>query len=336
MVRAVLLAFEMIHAVAALQGHIMRDCVNLTKPLSLAGVRAPPGQQLLHGGGDDGCDAGFCAGATRCYPTTAGIVYYAEFDVPPLPATFDPSSMTDYIYFNIFFGYGNDLDNPAYPACLATDSCSGDGHGRFNQFVPQLMLGSALCNSSNAAVDPASNKTYSPYWCTFDRWHIGAQYFFALYPDPTNHSSASGFDARAATGELIAVEPGETVYTRFTRGDHRADGGGGGGGGWKLATGVVGDRVPPSVVHAPQPFMGLVPSAPSWAVADYDVAYAGSCWELYGNRRASDYPPFMHYRHTLTAPTPETFWHAWALDEGSAATNCSTTVFSKYTCMACR
>ena len=65
MVRAVLLAFEMIHAVAALQGHIMRDCVNLTKPLSLAGVRAPPGQQLLHGGGDDGCDAGFCAGATR-------------------------------------------------------------------------------------------------------------------------------------------------------------------------------------------------------------------------------------------------------------------------------
>ena len=88
---------------------------------------------------------------------------------------------------------------------MASDSCSGDGHGRFNQFVPQLMLGSALCNSSNAARDPTSNKTYAPHWCKFDRWHIGAQYFFALYPDPANHSSASGFDARAATGELIAV-----------------------------------------------------------------------------------------------------------------------------------
>ena len=40
---------------------------------------------------------------------------------------------------------------------------------------------------------------------------------------------------------------------------------------------------------------GLVASAPSWAAPDYGVAYAGSCWELYGNTRASDYPPYMHY-----------------------------------------
>ena len=84
-----------VFAGAQVRGHVMHNCVNLTKPISLAGVRAPPGQQLLRGGD---CDAGFCAGATRCYPTTAGIVYYAEFDVPPLPTTFEPESMTDYIY----------------------------------------------------------------------------------------------------------------------------------------------------------------------------------------------------------------------------------------------
>ena len=226
--------------------------------------------------------------------------------------------------FNIFFGYGNDHDNPNFPACMASDACSGDGHGRFNQFVPQLMLGSALCNSSNAAIDPGSNKSYAPYWCKFDSWHIGAQYFFALYPDPSNHSSASGFDSRAATGDLIAVDEGETVYTRFSR----HGGGRGGSEGavvWTLEMGVVGDRVPASVVEAPQPFMGLVPSAPSWGMPDYNVAYAGSCWELYGNTRPSDYPPYMHYRHTFTTPQPENFWHAWALDEGSAVTNCSTT-----------
>ena len=47
------------------------------------------------------------------------------------------------------------------------------------------------------------------------------------------------------------------MYTRFTR---RADV-------WRLAMGVVGDRVPPSVVVAPQPFMGpscsyFVPALP--------------------------------------------------------------------------
>ena len=57
------------------------------------------------------CNAGFCVGPPRCYPTDNGpggadLVWEAEFDVPPLPATFDPSSMTDYIYFNLVFGYG--------------------------------------------------------------------------------------------------------------------------------------------------------------------------------------------------------------------------------------
>jgi hypothetical protein len=67
------------------------------------------------------------------------------------------------------------------------------------------MLGSALCNSSNAAKDPATNLTYSPYWCHLDRWAIGAQYFFAEWAS-SNHSSAAGFVGHAATGDLIYVD----------------------------------------------------------------------------------------------------------------------------------
>ena len=40
--------------------------------------------------------------------------------------------MTDYIYFNIFFGYGQDRDNPVWPNCrcvdgsgVGPDCCSG-------------------------------------------------------------------------------------------------------------------------------------------------------------------------------------------------------------------
>lgn len=65
------------------------------------------------------CDATFCVGPPTCYPTTvsSGLVWEASFDVPPLPKTFDPTSMTDYIYFNIVFGYGQPHDNPQYPGC---------------------------------------------------------------------------------------------------------------------------------------------------------------------------------------------------------------------------
>ena len=147
---------------------------------------------------------------------------------------------------------------------------------RYNQFVPQLMLGRTLCDSSN-------HPDYSPVWCTLHKWHIGdrspnptppdpdpsrppasvraahpcrspvafvcrrlrvsagdqlrvscctrmlstrhmphattgSQYFFGLY-GCQNHSDASGCppQGRAATGELVPVEEGDTVYTRFDR-----------------------------------------------------------------------------------------------------------------------
>merc|ERR1719410_1567122 len=61
------------------------------------------------------------------YPASAS--YYTEFNVPPLPS-FNPAQQTYYIYYDMHF-------NP-------------DGQNEDNQFVPQLMLGNVLCNSTNS------------------------------------------------------------------------------------------------------------------------------------------------------------------------------------------
>ena len=117
------------------------------------------------------------------------------------------------------------------------------------------MLGSVLCNSTNAGKDPSNGERYSPKWCKLDNWAIGAQYFFAEY-GCANRSTAGNcggaFKAHAATGDLIPVHPGETVYTKFDRVGPGADAG------WRLTMGVTGDRVPASVVVADKPYMGLV------------------------------------------------------------------------------
>ena len=302
-------------------GGSMQDCVPVGAPASPRSprVRRPTASASTT---PPTCQASFCAGPGRCYPTvgTNSVVdWYAEFDIPPLPKTFDPSTMTDYIYYNLFTGYGKDTDNPRYPSCLQKHGgpgCVGDGHGRFNQFVPQLMLGTALCNSTNAKVDPKTGLPYSPRWCHLDKWAIGAQYFFATFAcpgQPNNHSSACPFSSFAATGSLIDVVEGETVYTRFSRSDEQ----------WTLTMGVKGDRVPPSVVVATQPYMGLVPTTSSWSEDTYNTIYAGSCWELYGLSKATDYPPFMRYRHTMSASAAGAdFWHPWGLDEGNNETSC--------------
>ena len=45
--------------------------------------------------------------------------------------------------------------------------------GYYNQFVPQLMLGNVLANSTNFP-------DYEPQWLQLNQWHIGAQYFMGL------------------------------------------------------------------------------------------------------------------------------------------------------------
>ena len=79
------------------------------------------------------CRAGLCAGPNARYPTAPSVVFYSEMTVPELPEDFGPKTpLTDYLYYNIVFD-------------SAGASAKG---GHFNQFVPQLMLGGCLTNST--------------------------------------------------------------------------------------------------------------------------------------------------------------------------------------------
>merc|ERR1712227_1084139 len=75
----------------------------------------------------ESCAGNICAGMAH-YAVDPGVHFYAEFDVPGMQEAPVDGSVTDYIYFNIFFG------NPPT--------------GKMNQFVPQLMLGEALTSST--------------------------------------------------------------------------------------------------------------------------------------------------------------------------------------------
>ena len=65
-----------------------------------------------------------------------------------------------------------------------------------NQFVPQLMLGNPLCDSTGPPL-------YKPIWHEHTTWVIGSQYFFELF----NHT-ANKTEGHAATGELFDVKAG--------------------------------------------------------------------------------------------------------------------------------
>jgi hypothetical protein len=127
------------------------------------GFKPPPKTQ---------CHGGPCGGMAH-YPTAPGIAYYAEFDVPGMPKKMD--GICYYIYFNIFF--------------------SGKGHGRMNQFVPQLMLGNSLTSSSGP---PA----YKPKWVHHDSWVFSSQYFMEI----NNTKSGNAAEGHAATGEAYPAK----------------------------------------------------------------------------------------------------------------------------------
>ena len=123
------------------------------------------------------CNGGFCSSLVH-YPIV-GSSHYSEFNVPALPTDI---ANCYYIYYNIDW-------QPAGPPSVKQ---------AMNQFVPQLMLGEALDDSSNAP-------HYLPRWHNHKTWVFGAQYFFAL----VNHSSPSNWTGHTATGELIHVKPGD-------------------------------------------------------------------------------------------------------------------------------
>ena len=279
----------------------------------------------------DECKAGrLCAGPGAVYPIghRVGVVVEGEFVVPPLPKSFNKVETTYYDYLNIFW--------PTNPSI-----------GHFNQFVPQLMLGNSLANSSNSP-------DYEPQWLQLDTWHIGSQYFMALCrskfnatttkmtTDPSSistsdnrltnirrHRSIRGRNdctedwiAKAYTGQLIPVEPGEGVYTRFelvqkssssqsqpsserddtdeadTRHGDDVDVE------WHLSMGVIGDKTRVSSLVVGQPFMGLLEpyNSTSWMEDIYRDVYVGSCLENYGMVSGDNYPSFWRIDVEISLP----------------------------------
>ena len=184
----------------------------------------------------DDCRSGLCAGAGE-YPANSDILYYAEFDIPPLPSSFNENQQTYYIYFNIFFK--NALN------------------GKYNQFVPQLMLGATLNNSTNYP-------DYKPLFSPLNSWYIGSQYFFATTID----SKETDY---AATGELIPVNEGDIVYTEFYYNDTSTS--------WILNMGIKGTNKISTVI-ATQPYMGKLNTTSSWNEDTYNTTFVGSCCEL--------------------------------------------------------
>ena len=107
------------------------------------------------------------------------------------------------------------------------------------------------------------------------------RYFFEFYTDDSKNNTRDG----AATGALVAVEPGERVRTTFSLSDD--------GEVWTLTMAVVdqtgtADPARTSEVVATKPFMGLLDTTESWT--EYNTTRAGSCWEDYGLEARRDYP----------------------------------------------
>jgi len=119
----------------------------------------------------------------KLYPIYPGTSFQSTFEVPPLPEYFDTESMTYYDYFNIYF-----------------DGAYQPKGGKFNQFVPQLMLGNALAQSTGPP-------KYDPIWVQLDSWHFGAQYFMGIYKNQSynvDNPTASLKNATSTTTDEIA------------------------------------------------------------------------------------------------------------------------------------
>ena len=262
------------------------------------------------------------------------IELYARFIVPELPQEHDPISTTYYNYFNIFWR--------TMPM-----------GGYYNQFVPQLMLGNALANSTN-------HPDYTPQWLALTSWHIGAQYFMGICKDRNrNHNfrriknftirtdqkgldscdttTTSSWIPKAVTGELIAVEPGEMIETYMalipsSSGDNTKNPYG-----WRLQIGVVNQPHRTSVIFVDRPFMGLIKSTTTWMEDIYQNVNVGSCLENYGISRRQQYPPTWDLvvdiwpteknMSAISATnrrqrnvTAASFWRPWSLeDHGSCS-----------------
>lgn len=106
------------------------------------------------------------------------------FRVPPRPCapTWNHDDQVFYVWGDLDFDpYGA---NGAHPL----------SDYRFNQIVPQVMIGNSLA---------ANDSAYHPRWSRYDHWVMEAQYFW-MKDDGTPYAQA---------GRPVAVKPGEEVTT---------------------------------------------------------------------------------------------------------------------------
>lgn len=194
-------------------------------------------------------------GGNASYPVSwdgrKGTKVTSFMTVPELPSQID-QSITYYLWTDIFFG----------DASL----------GRMNQFVPQLILGSALDGSSGPP-------KYQPHWGFHSTWVFAAHYFFEIFNSTSNSS-----EAHAAYGDFHPAYPGETLYTIFelsmpssemdTLGEKSPT--------WSLTMGVLNDPNRVSVLTVGRPYMGMgihwpIPSI-SWTESPFHHMCVNACW----------------------------------------------------------
>lgn len=234
-------------------------------------------------------DTANCKGSACCgmahYPVgdprRGGATQFSSvFSVPGLPEAVVDDSITDFIYFNIFFA-------------------GGAPSGVMNQFVPQLMLGQPLCNSTGWP-------WYKPLWnCDATHYIFGSQYFFEIKNRTTEKT-----ESHAATGDVYPVSPGEKLYTKFALDSEYV---------WTLEMGVVGDGARISVLRVPEPYMGLLrDETDSWDEPAFNRTFVNSCWELYGMRDRAHYPSSGSVSEMLVERPENAEWEwftDWVEDE---------------------
>lgn len=246
----------------------------------------------MHNGPHEGGPASYPVGSREEGFTSI----YNTMTVPEMPAKQD--GICYYIWSDIFFG---DM-----------------GLGVMNQFVPQLILGSALDSSSGPP-------DYKPAWHTHTTWAFGAHYFFEILNQTTGQP-----EGKAAYGKLFEAKAGETLFTSFTQkwsAELNAPT-------WTLKMGAIDDPARVSVVEVERPYMGLGVNWPvptkTWAEANYTRMCVNSCWELYGAKDKAHLPSSGSVYHINIAQggtKPHYPWvHKWDEDEGAGKSCASCTI----------
>jgi hypothetical protein len=220
-----------------------------------------------------------------------GVVIESEYVVPSLPEQFDITQQVFHGYLSIYWR-------------------SNIAPGYVTQFVPRLMLGKALVNST---------PEFDPELIQLDTWYIGAQYFMALCDDEDREDKRfcenDHYIPKVMTGKLIPVKPGEGILTSIgstatTSSSSSVE--------WYISMMVIGDLTRVSTITVDRPFMGLVPNTTSWLEDIYEEVYVGSCLVTDGMNNSKNYPSFWKMDMSVQMPegaSHQPMWEDWTVQQ---------------------